>query len=104
MEDLINLIRDCDMGLFSDFLGKHTGPNDHLQAGRFEMGPDDLDAVPTTNKAGDVVHEVPKDLNQEINEIKEAFNNASEPARVVFIQKLVRSYPDEVREYLKEVS
>ena len=92
------------MGLFSDFLGKHTGPNDHLQAGNFEMGPDDIDLEPSTDHLGNTTHAAPKNVDQELDVLKSTFNSTSGQAQTIFIQKIVKCYTDEVREFLKEVS
>ena len=92
------------MGLFSDFLGKHTGPNDHIQAGKFDFQDGDIDLEPSTDVHGNTTHAMSKDLNQELEELKNAFNSSSPEAQKFFVQKIVRTYPDEVREFLKEVS
>ena len=89
---------------FGSILGKYTRPEDSIKLGSFESRPDDIDLEPQQDKYGHTIHAMQPDVNTEIDELKSAFNNASESARVVFMQKLVRAFPDEVREYLKEVN
>ena len=89
------------MSLFGSFSNKYTDPNGYT---KIEPKEDDITLEPTVNSFGDTVHSMPKDINQEVDELKTVFNSASEQARVIFINRLVKAYPDEVREHLRDVS
>lgn len=69
----------------------YTHPNDYI------------DTVKTTDKFGKTIYAVPKSMDQELEEFKHFFNSCSHEGQTLIIQKIVRSYADEVREFLKEV-
>ena len=90
--------------MFDSIISRMTSPTDAFKKGSFEPHPDDLVTQPYTQSDGSTVHALPKDCNQEVEELKNLFNTASHEAQTIFIQKIVRSYSDEVKEFLKEVN
>jgi hypothetical protein len=79
------------MSMFCHFDEDYTDPGDYI------------DTIRTKNQFGQTVHEVPKTMEQEFEEFKHFFNKCSHEGQTVIIQRIVKSYPDEVKEFLKEV-
>ena len=81
-----------------------TNPEDAIiKKDKIESSPDDITLEPTTDKFGIGIHAMPKDFNQEVEELKQVFNTSSHEAQTIFIQKMVKAYPEEVIEFLKEL-
>ena len=81
-----------------------TNPEDAIiKKDRIEPSPDDIILAPTKDKFGIDIHAMPKDFNQEVEDLKQLFNTSSHEAQNIFIQNMVRAYPEDVREFLKEL-
>lgn len=77
--------------IFSSLRENYTDPNDYINT------------VKTTDSFGQTIHEVPKTMDQELEEFKLFFNKCSHEGQILIIQKIVKSFPDDARELLKEV-
>lgn len=86
----------------SDMFKGFTDPNGAISRGHFPPQEDDIVLEPTKNSFGETIHAMPKDFNQEVQEMISSFNAASNEAQLIFIQKIVKNYPREVAEFYNE--
>lgn len=89
--------------MFKSMFNGWTDPKEAIQKGKFAPSEDDIVLEPQKDKFGSTIYGMPKDLNVEIQEMISLFNSSSPEAQTVFIQKIVKNYPDEVVEFLKEL-
>ena len=88
------------MGIFDS--NKYTQPYDVIR-GNIEPHADDITTEPTQDQYGQTIHAVPKSLEDEVKELKLAYNNASEQAKARFTYDLIKHRPDNAKLVLKEL-